>query len=342
MRCRGGRLCGLRRRRGGCAGAAGLQRAQDFSGQARPVNGFEGVAVHAGGEGVVAVFVQHAGRQRHDAAARLLQRVLLGAQAACGLQAVHARHVQVHQHQVKRCVGTAAQCLFTTAHGSELAGRAGKVHLQQLQVAGHVIHSQDAQPGRQLLQGPCGLGRGFGRAGLAQWQWHMHAEGAALARLAFDLDAPVHQLDQLARNGGAQARAAKAAGGGGIGLRKGVEHVPHLLGAHANAAVLHLQAQPAFVVAHAQQHLAVFGELDGVAQQVHQHLLQAQGITAQIAGLLGRVVQAQRQVFLAGADEQRVQHLLAQAAQREVVHLQRDGAFVQLGLVEDVVEQAQQ
>lgn len=61
---------------------------------------------------------------------------------------------------------------------------------------------------------------------------------------------PPHQLCQLAGNGGAQACAAKAAGGGGIGLREGRKNVFELVRGNANARVLDAQVQHAVAVIH--------------------------------------------------------------------------------------------
>ena len=283
------------------------------------------------------VLLQHAGRQGDDGHARAPRGLLLRPDGARGGQAIDLGHLQVHEHQVEGAAGAQLHGLPAAVRGGDLVGAARQRQLQQLQVGGHIVHRQDAQ-GRQLLRG----GQFQGLRRLARRQGQAHGKLRALPGRALHADAPLHQLHELARNGRTQARAAEAARGRGVGLGEGVEDALQLLRIHADAGVLHVQVQLARAVAHAQQDLATLGELDGVAQQVDQHLLHAQRVAAQELGFGLGVVEHQGQALAAGADAQRIEDLPAQRAQREVLHLQRDGALVELGGVQDVVEQAQQ
>ena len=95
----------------------------------------------------------------------------------------------------------------------------------------------------------------------------------AFTHAAVYADVASHQLGQLAGDGGAQPGAAIAAGGGGVGLRERGKNVLQLVLCNANARVLNVQVQQALVVSHIQAHMAVLGELDGIAHQVGHDLL---------------------------------------------------------------------
>lgn len=93
---------------------------------------------------------------------------------------------------------------------------------------------------------------------------------------------PPHEFHQVAGDGSAEAAATVAASGGGIGLGEALEDA--LLGVlgDANPGIRHLETQPrrggiGRHRGHSQVHVALFGELDGIAQQVEQDLAQAQG-----------------------------------------------------------------
>ena len=80
----------------------------------------------------------------------------------------------------------------------------------------------------------------------------------------------------------------------------------------ADAGVLHLDHQRAVVVVQPQQHMAALGELERVAQQVQQHLLQAQRIAPQVGRYPFSRHALQRQPLLARMDAQRGEDLVAQ------------------------------
>ena len=112
-------------------------------------------------------------------------------------------------------------------------------------------------------------------------------------------DAPAHLGDQLLADGQAQTGAPKFARGGGFGLREAGKNVRLVLGRNANAAVLHRKGDAhgmgirsrARVGRHQLQthnHLALRRELDRIARQVDQHLLEALGVAPHYVGQ-GRV-----------------------------------------------------
>ena len=133
---------------------------------------------------------------------------------------------------------------------------------------------------------------GFGGPGIARWrrraqgQAQTETENAAAAGCAAYLDAAPHQLHQLFANGQPQTGPAKAAGGGGLGLRKTVEHALQVFCGNANAGIFDHELQRGVDGVQVQQpdmhgDLALVRELDGVAAQIDQYLLQAHVITNQ-------------------------------------------------------------
>ena len=87
---------------------------------------------------------------------------------------------------------------------------------------------------------------------------------------------------------------------------------------------------------------AGLGELDRVAQQIEQHLPQPRRIADQLGGHARRDFAHQSQPFLLGAGRHHLDHLLQMVAQREAGPLQLQLRGLDLGQVEDVVDQVQQ
>ena len=99
--------------------------------------------------------------------------------------------------------------------------------------------------------------------------------------------AAAHEFDEALADGQAQAGAAEAAGDGGVGLGEGREEAGQLFWRDADAGVLDLEAQAQgggglLDELHAQDDLSLVGEFDGVADQVDEHLFEAQEIADQM------------------------------------------------------------
>ena len=161
------------------------------------------------------------------------------------------------------------------------------------------------------------------------------------------MNLPAHQLDQLAANGQPQAGAAKAAGNAVIHLGEGGEQLAQAVGGNAHARVGDRKLQPHASLGvrlqlDADDDFAKFGELDGVAGQIDQHLGQAQRVAAQGFGDVRVALQQQLQPLLLGPQR----HLAHQAAHElvdfkiNVLHFQL--ARLDARVVQDVVDQAQQ
>ena len=121
-----------------------------------------------------------------------------------------------------------------------------------------------------------------------------------------------------------------------------------LVGRDADAGVAHREAQAHLLQRgfagdfHAHDHLALFGELDGVADQVEQHLPQPAGVADQGVGHVRLHVANQLQPLLVGPHGQGPQGVAQSRPQGEVGRVQLQLAGLDLGEVEQVVDDAQQ
>ena len=124
-------------------------------------------------------------------------------------------------------------------------------------------------------------------------------ERAALAGRAAQLNFAAQQVGQFAADGQAQAGAAVFAAGAGIGLLEGLEDDALLFRAECRCRYRSLRRrspsrrrsgsgdpalQPLAAAETDKLHAALLGELEGIGQQVLQHLLQALRVGDQAAG----------------------------------------------------------
>ncbi|MNX96485.1 hypothetical protein D3C86_1288020 [compost metagenome] len=120
-----------------------------------------------------------------------------------------------------------------------------------------------------------------------------------------------------------------------------------LLGADSNAGIRNGDTQAhsgirAQQLLDADHDLAFHGEFEGIARQVDQHLLQPQAIAYQVVGQIGVQVKQDLDLFLplvAGQHNGEVTH---EQFEFEWVHIELQFAGLNLGVVEDVIEQTQQ
>ena len=87
---------------------------------------------------------------------------------------------------------------------------------------------------------------------------------------------------------------------------------------------------------------STLGELHRIAQQIAQYLLQAQRVTLEVVAQRLGVLETQLEALALGRQPLGITNLLTQLAQREIEAFQLDGAAIQLGGVENAVEQAEQ
>ncbi len=118
-------------------------------------------------------------------------------------------------------------------------------------------------------------------------------EDRALANLAFDGQAAAHQLGEALDDGQPDAGAFLFRRLPGLRLNERFENLVQFLRRDPDAGVLDVdQQRPAAAVflafpGDARLNAAPLGELNGIAEQVHQHLAQPQAIQQQRAGQVG-------------------------------------------------------
>ena len=263
-----------------------------------------------------------------------------------GRKAVQVRHAPVHQDHVERLslpdrLINACQGLLPARHPLGLPAQ--RVGGAQQQFTGYrvVIGDQQAQVGVQGVAGRTQTGL------LGHFQFDIEPEAAALADLALHPQLAAHQLDQALADHQAQAGTTETPGGRGLGLGEAVEDTGQLLGADADAGIAHRHAQGdalgiAPQLAQADHHLALLGELEGIAGQVDQHLLQPQAVTDQRAGQFGIQVEHHLDILLPLVAGQHHGQVAQQGLELEAMQVELQLAGLDLRIVEDVVEQAEQ
>ena len=233
------------------------------------------VVVHAGVEARLAHGVHGVRGHRQD---RHAPAVLARADRTGRLVAVHDRHVAVHEDDREGLGGRGRDGLLAVLGDLDavaaLAQHLGGHHA----VDGVVVDDQHRDLGRRRR----GLRLGLGRLG-----HHLEVDGeperAAAPRLAGRADRAAHQLDQLAADAQPEPGAAVLARGRGVGLGERLEQPLGLLGVDADPGVGDLEAHAApararLALGDAHGDLALRGELDRVADQVGEHLLEAEAV----------------------------------------------------------------
>jgi hypothetical protein len=167
-----------------------------------------------------------------------------------------------------------------------------------------------------------------------------------------------HQLSQLLRGGQPQAGAAVLSRGRGVHLAELVEEQAELGCRNADARVAHREAEQHVVLnlsrrlrvswfhlfhqRDADRNLASRCELDGIARQVDENLAQAARVAAQQHGNGGICGVEKLHPLLVGTHGQRGGEVVKQARQIEVQRLQVEFIRLDLGNVENIVDQDEQ
>jgi len=128
-------------------------------------------------------------------------------------------------------------------------------------------------------------------------------------------------------------------------LREGFEDQPLFAGIYADTRVAHLKVQVNPILrtgmwfhGHFQANLALLGELDAVAEQVDNDLLQARRICHDFLRHLGANIAGQFQPLLLGPEGQQSDALDQVAAQVETDGIQIEPARFNLGKVQNIVD----
>ena len=304
--------------------------------------------VHSGLFASQPVFVEGVGGHRQN---RRLAATRQGANGAGGFEAVHVRHLHVHQNQ--RVSRRARLIQRLPAVGRHIDRQTGTV--QQFQrdftVDRLVFGKQNAGAGvrpAQLRFNALGAGSlHFGGHGtVAALQAGGKPEAAAHPRRTLRTDLAAHQFRQSPGDGQPEAGAAVAARDRGVGLFEGLEQALQLFRLDPDTGVGHREAHQQFAVIifqqlGAQRNGTPPGELDRVAGIVEQRLAQARHIAAQpqrhpVAVELDRQPLAPRRIADDRCD------VVEYRGKMEIGAFQLHAAGFDLGQIEDVVDDAEQ
>ncbi len=196
------------------------------------------------------------------------------------LQPIHHRHLDIHQHHIEPAGAGQPHGLGAVFHALAGAVEHAAQGLRHQAIGGVVIG--DKHVGGGGVRHRYRLGR-LGRRILGSGQVDLEHEQRAAVQFAARGHPAAHLLGQLTANRQAQARAARAAATVGLGER--VEQVVQLIGGDAGPCVTHLGGEKLALahLARAQQDLDPprLGELQGVAHQVVEDLLQAHRVPDQ-------------------------------------------------------------
>jgi hypothetical protein len=172
-------------------------------------------------------------------------------------------------------------------------------------------------------------------------------ERAAPADLALEPDPTRHALDQAPGDREPQSGSTEPPCGRGIRLSEGVEDEPAFVVGNADACVLHgdiqrhrLRRDRFGVDTH--RDLAPLGELDRVADQIEDDLADSPGVADQIVRDIGPDLVHELEPLGVGERRERLEHLAERLAQAEGHGLQLEPAGLDLGEVEDVVDDRQE
>ncbi|MNK65136.1 hypothetical protein D3C87_844220 [compost metagenome] len=210
-------------------------------------------------------------------------------------------------------------------------------------------HAKLGEPGphvRQLLGGEL-QGNLFepwlpGRLLLRLFEGPCADEAAAASGHRLDPDLPSHLLHQLATDGQPQAGALGSELTQLLPLLEGLEQPRQQLGTDAGPLIVHPAPDPVPVPAGPEHHLAVLAELDGVGEQVVQHLLHPVGIERHQGRQCRIQVEAHLQVLGTRLGPVHRRHMLAQLHQIGRLHGEPQLAVLVAAEIEHVVEQPEQ
>ena len=254
--------------------------------------------------------------------------------------AVHFRHLHVEEGEAERATtgaGVAQEIQRRGAAGrlAHLHPPAGQVVADHLAVGGVVVHHQHGQPG-EVLGWPL-------HRSLAHPQTEGEGKGGARTLGTHYLEVAPHPVHQPLADRQPEAGPSEAAGGRGVRLAEGVEEAGPRLVADPNPRVAHRKADRHPVAlfggeVNTQGDLTPLGELHRVAQEVEKDLAQPPRIAHHPAGDRLAHVDNQLDPLLRGAPRHQGRHPLGALAQVKGDLLEGELARLDLGEVEDVVE----
>jgi hypothetical protein len=168
-----------------------------------------------------------------------------------------------------------------------------------------------------------------------------------MAEGAFDADLAAHHFDDLFGDGEAEAGAAVFAGGGTVGLGKGVKEVREGGGGDTDAGIFDGEEEGDMgfglgLEADAGDDLAMVGEFDGIDDEVGDDLTEAAGVAAELGGDIGIDEEHEFDVFFFGAVGEEFDGAFGGGEQIEVEGFEVEFTGLHFGEVEDVVDDGEE
>ena len=265
------------------------------------------------------------------------------------MEAVHHRHLDVHQDQVIVTAGRHFCRFFTVDRNIHLATDAGQQFNRHFAIDRIIFGQQDLRRQEALQQGTFSrkpryhMGRQI--VGSAAVDANCQPKTTALAQRTFHPDLAPHQPCQMAGDGEAKPGAAKFPAGRIVELFKSGKQQWQLGRGNTRSGIFNgkaqLVARPVF-----GQHLAAQGDaamrrkFDGIPGQIEQGLAQAGGVADHAGRQAGAVEMNAQTLFLGAVADQRI-HFLQDRRRAEDAGLQIDFSSFYFGEIKDVVDDLQ-
>ena len=255
-------------------------------------------------------------------------------------RAVKARQVQVEEDNVEGKLIGQADGLLAVAGVHHLGTSALQYRPDIVALRGRGVRQQHPH----ALQSSSPIGVSDNLDGIHCGRIDTEPEGRTDAKFAGNPDLAAHDLDQGLADRQPQTCAAVPTGGGGVDLREPAEQLAALISVQAGTGVFDLDAQllPRADIAHLQSHHASVGELDGVANQIQQHLAQAIRINRNHLRQAWIALQLQPQRLGLGLRSEHRQGVLYEGGHVDSTRREDHLARLQLGEVQDIVDDGQQ
>ena len=287
-----------------------------------------------GGRMELAGQYQRLGPAARHQGAKALSVGLLQQHPRIGGIVFHDEQNRIARLQTVAVVGDRVRGALRQPHGRE--GR--RAQGSDVELAGG-----DARAGPRGRRADIGLGQ-------------VEGEGAAQPGHAAQLDLTAQQAGQLAADRQAEAGAAVLAAGAGVGLLECLEDDPLFFLRDADAGVRHLERHDAgsaledrMVGApagcrrrHREAHPALLGELEGVGEEVLEHLLEPLRVGDDGTAQIGIDLDIEGQLAVLRLMPERPGHRVEQAVDHDLLRHDRDGAGLDFGEVENVGDEVEQ
>ena len=267
--------------------------------------------------------------------------MLHGAPTPRHRKAIQSRHAQVEQHQHRIALARIPrQRRLATVDRRHRVAQATEHGVGHFAIDVIVVDHQDMLATAER-QGRGGEGRSLERRGA--WQRQLEPEAGTLARALLEAQSPAHQLDQPPRDRKPESGTAEAARGGGIALGKGLEQLGGLFFTDSDAGVIDLEAHaPRRQCLDQQTDTPLLGELEGIGEQIEQHLTQTHRIAHDLLGQLGGAAVIEDDARAVHLRQQQVDHAIDGRVQFEGASFDAELAGLDLGEVEDIIHQPHQ